>query len=146
MESSSQETHMSSSQPGLCSEVSRVTCPLILGSIMTTNKTIGKEFFVRPNEFIPERWTSRRELVLDKRAFHPFNVGPYNCVGRHIALRLIRLLLANTLWHYEFKFAPGEHGVDIHEKAVNQLILKAGPLYCVFEKRDAESPIDQHGL
>jgi tryprostatin B 6-hydroxylase len=30
---------------------------------------------VRPHEFIPERWTTRPELVLDKRAFFPFHMG-----------------------------------------------------------------------
>jgi cytochrome P450 len=35
----------------------------------------SKKFFVRPDEFIPERWTTQPELVLDKRAFIPFNAG-----------------------------------------------------------------------
>ena len=31
--------------------------------------------FVRPNEFIPERWTTQPELVLNAGAYMPFNVG-----------------------------------------------------------------------
>ena len=31
--------------------------------------------FVRPEEFIPERWTSEPGLVLDHRAFFPFLTG-----------------------------------------------------------------------
>ena len=31
--------------------------------------------FERANEFIPERWTDRPEMVKDKRAFNPFNLG-----------------------------------------------------------------------
>jgi hypothetical protein len=30
---------------------------------------------VRPNEFIAERWLNRPDLILDKRAFHPFSLG-----------------------------------------------------------------------
>lgn len=31
--------------------------------------------FVQPNDFIPERWTTRPELILDKSVFIPFNTG-----------------------------------------------------------------------
>lgn len=35
----------------------------------------GEKYFVEPEKFIPERWTTRPELVLDKRAFFPFLQG-----------------------------------------------------------------------
>lgn len=31
--------------------------------------------FSRPNEFLPERWTTQPELVKDSSAFIPFNSG-----------------------------------------------------------------------
>ncbi|KAM0447685.1 hypothetical protein ACHAO4_008826 [Trichoderma viride] len=40
-----------------------------------------------------------------------------------------------TVWNYDFKFAPGEDGTSIHRDMINQAILKAGPLKCVFNKR-----------
>lgn len=67
------------------------------------------------------------------------SVGPFNCVGKRLALCLVRQVLASTVWHYGFKFATGEKGLEIHDKAVNQLILKAGPLYCEFEPRSGNS-------
>ncbi|KAH8799714.1 cytochrome P450 [Xylogone sp. PMI_703] len=94
------------------------------------------KYFVQPDEFIPERWTTRPELVIDRRAFHPFMVGPYNCVGKRMALIVLRLVLAYTVLNYDFKFAPGEDGTRIHKDAFNNLILKAGKLECVFEKRE----------
>lgn len=33
--------------------------------------------FLYPNEFIPERWTTRPELILDKSVYIPFNTGTY---------------------------------------------------------------------
>jgi hypothetical protein len=48
-----------------------------------------------------------------------------------MAMTFLRLVLAYTIWHYDLGFAPGETGVDIYAKAVNQLILKAGPPYCL---------------
>ncbi|EGR47011.1 uncharacterized protein TRIREDRAFT_64900 [Trichoderma reesei QM6a] len=93
------------------------------------------KFFREPNKFIPERWTTRPELIIDKRAYHPFLLGPHTCVGRRIALIVIRLVLAYTTWYYEFEFAPGEDGVAIDRDAVNGQILKAGKLECVFTQR-----------
>ena len=61
--------------------------------------------------------------------------GPFSCVGKRLALMLIRLLIANTLWSYDFEFAPGEDGNDIFRKARNQLVVKPGKLNVVFTKR-----------
>ena len=33
------------------------------------------DYWHRPDEFIPERWYSKPELVRDKRAFAPFSMG-----------------------------------------------------------------------
>ena len=35
----------------------------------------AEECWVRPNEFIPERWYSRPELIKNKNAFVPFSFG-----------------------------------------------------------------------
>lgn len=39
------------------------------------NRSIDPRNFVRPNEFIPERWSSQPELVLNSKAFIPFSTG-----------------------------------------------------------------------
>lgn len=31
--------------------------------------------FKKPNDFIPERWTTRKELTVDASVFTPFSVG-----------------------------------------------------------------------
>ncbi|EHK47065.1 hypothetical protein TRIATDRAFT_194962 [Trichoderma atroviride IMI 206040] len=93
------------------------------------------KYFKQPNSFIPERWTTRPDLVIDKRAYHPFLLGPYSCVGRRLAIIVLRFTIAYTVWNYDFKFAPGEDGTSIHRDMINQAILKAGPLQCVFNKR-----------
>ena len=95
-------------------------------------------YFADPLSFAPERWTAQPDLVHDRRAFHPFLVGPYNCVGQRLARRFVRLALASTLWAYDVEFAPGEDGRAIHEQAINRLLLKPGPLWCVFKKRGGQ--------
>lgn len=46
--------------------------------------------FVQPDEFIPERWTDRPDLVLNRQAFMPFLMGPYSCVGKGLAMMELR--------------------------------------------------------
>ncbi|KAK1484284.1 L-ornithine-N5-monooxygenase [Colletotrichum cuscutae] len=106
-----------------------------------------------PNEFIPERWTTRPELVIDRRASaytqtNKSNMsigrmehltiwcpGRYDCVGRRLAWNVLRLTIAYTLWNYDFEFAPGEDGETFEEEAKFQLIIKPAKLDCVFTKR-----------
>jgi hypothetical protein len=37
--------------------------------------TAGEDCFVQPNDFIPERWTTRPELIKDRSAFFAWGVG-----------------------------------------------------------------------
>lgn len=46
----------------------------LVGSCLTDGG-VAEECFVRPNEFIPERWIERTELVREKDAFAPFSLG-----------------------------------------------------------------------
>ncbi|KAK3312632.1 cytochrome P450 [Apodospora peruviana] len=91
--------------------------------------------FVRAGEFIPERWTTEPDLVLDRAAFMPFLVGPNNCVGKRLAMMVLRLVLSYTVYKYRFELAAGEDGTAIRREAVNNLILKPGPLNLVFTNR-----------
>ncbi|KAE9379978.1 cytochrome P450 [Stipitochalara longipes BDJ] len=97
---------------------------------------LDERYFERASEFLPERWTTAPELVKDKRAFAPFTIGMYNCVGRQLALMELRYLLAYTVWNYKFAYAPGENGRRMEEESVDLVILKAGKLDVVFEKRE----------
>lgn len=99
------------------------------------NLITGAKYFKEPDSFIPERWTTRPDLVIDKRAYHPFLLGPYNCVGKRQAMTVLRITIAYTVWNFDFNFAPGEDGTSIHRDMIDQGILKAGPLQCVFNKR-----------
>lgn len=49
----------------------------ISGSPKTTHSplVLGAKYFVYPDEWKPERWTNRPDLILDKRAYHPFLAG-----------------------------------------------------------------------
>lgn len=38
---------------------------------------LDKRNFVQPDDWIPERFTTRPELILDKRAFMPWGIGEF---------------------------------------------------------------------
>jgi cytochrome P450 len=48
---------------------------LVSMSFWFTDGGVAEECFARPNEFIPERWIERTELVKEKDAFAPFSLG-----------------------------------------------------------------------
>jgi cytochrome P450 len=61
--------------------------------------------------------------------------GPFSCVGKQLALMELRMVLASTVWNYDFEFAPYEDGSAIENKTLDLIILKAAKLDLVFQKR-----------
>ncbi|KAB2109095.1 hypothetical protein AG0111_0g2556 [Alternaria gaisen] len=64
--------------------------------------------FSNPLSFVPERWIPTDPLyeqyANDNRdVFQPFSFGPRNCIGRSLALYVIRLVAARLLWSYDFE-------------------------------------------
>ncbi len=56
-------------------------------------------------------------------------------MGKKVAILVLRMILAYTVWYYDFEFAPGEDGLAIHRDAIDASILKPGKLECVFTQR-----------
>ena len=65
--------------------------------------------FVRPEEFIPERWYSQPELVKNKRSFLPFSFGMISLLPLHLSAepRLLGLYNRNTLHVLKAKYLSG---------------------------------------
>ncbi|KAF1840748.1 cytochrome P450 [Cucurbitaria berberidis CBS 394.84] len=63
--------------------------------------------FVDPDSFIPERWTDRPDLVLDKSAFHPFSTGPYSCAGKGLAMMELRSVVGRVLDEFDIVLPEG---------------------------------------
>jgi cytochrome P450 len=79
--------------------------------------------FVRPLEFIPERWTTQPELTIDSSVYAPFSTGkniqkPHHrmfhltskgrgaCAGKQLGLMEMRYVLTEILSKYDMEFAP----------------------------------------
>ncbi|KAI1397272.1 cytochrome P450 [Hypoxylon fuscum] len=69
----------------------------------------NKAYFPDPFAFKPERWleghTPTTKPVHD--AFAAFSVGSRSCPGKSMAYLERSLMLAKTLWYFEFEVAPG---------------------------------------
>ncbi|CVL12932.1 related to pisatin demethylase cytochrome P450 [Fusarium proliferatum] len=63
--------------------------------------------FEKPNEFIPERWTTRPELIKDASVYAPFSTGRGVCAGKQLGLMEMRYVLMDILSRYNIAFAPG---------------------------------------
>jgi len=65
------------------------------------------EFWDRPDEFLPERWSrdsdSNDKGITTPGAYMPFAFGPRNCVGQPLANVILRTLLARLIHRYEFR-------------------------------------------
>ena len=64
-------------------------------------------YFVAPDEFLPERWTTRPELMRNKHAFIPFSTGAYSCAGKALALMEIRSVVARVVAEFDVVLDEG---------------------------------------
>lgn len=65
-------------------------------------------FFSEANSFVPERWIDAWGGSEAEKAFHPFAIGPHNCLGQPLARMELRLILALLLWNFDVKIAQDE--------------------------------------
>jgi tryprostatin B 6-hydroxylase len=76
-------------------------------------------------------------LVKDKDATAPFSLGPWNCIGKPLAMANVRVTLATIIMRYDLSFAPGRTDpiADFEEGMHEHFSLQPGPLQLCLEKR-----------
>lgn len=58
--------------------------------------------FKFPREFIPGRWLPDSDLKPhNPDIYHPFSIGPRDCVGKIFGLAEVRLVIAKLLWNFD---------------------------------------------
>lgn len=74
----------------------------------------NKDYFPSPFSFQPERWNDAdkdaEQAARLRSAFMPFSVGWRSCAGKAMAYLEASLIIAKTLWHFDFEAAPDELG------------------------------------
>ncbi|KAI0528345.1 cytochrome P450 [Xylaria digitata] len=73
----------------------------------------NETYFPEPFTFKPERFLRRDSPTerLIKDAFAPFSLGARGCMGRSMAYLEASLIIAKTIWCYDFVQAPNNAGI-----------------------------------
>ncbi|KAI1179968.1 cytochrome P450 [Nemania sp. FL0916] len=100
-----------------------------------------EEYFPEPFNFRPERWIDDPKTTGD--AFMPFSAGPRGCAGKPMAYLELSLVVAKTLWYFDFESAPdlpgetqngGKTQTQVFELSDNFTASHDGP-HLVFKQR-----------
>ncbi|KAJ5308716.1 Cytochrome P450 [Penicillium antarcticum] len=121
--------------PAVPSGVQRVTPAegIKIGETYIPGNTM--RLFPRPDEFLPERWTTQPELVNDPSVFIPFYTGPYSCVGKQLALMELRRVTAEIVIRYDVSFAEEQTETAFLNGYRDTFTTVPAPLKVVFTKR-----------
>ncbi|KAI1774065.1 cytochrome P450 [Hypoxylon cercidicola] len=87
------------------------------------------------DKFIPERWSTSTELVKDVRAFAPFARGRYGCVGKGIAMRELRIIIASLVRGFEIEMEHVDAGKSLFAESRDQFTVNASDLVLQFKIR-----------
>ncbi|TEB30402.1 cytochrome P450 67 [Coprinellus micaceus] len=92
----------------------------------------SRYFYPRTKDFWPERWFRGPEAeggcVLDRSVFIPFSMGPANCVGKPLALKQLRYVVAVLVHNFEFRFPEGYDAADWESEMKDRFLMVKGEL------------------
>ncbi|KAH9208989.1 cytochrome P450 [Leptodontidium sp. 2 PMI_412] len=99
--------------------------------------TVGRspKAWRQPLDFIPERWSTKPELIINKSAYAPFSIGRYGCIGKNLALMELRTVTALLVSKFDVSFAPGEDGNTLLEKSEDYFTIGLKELMLQFKAR-----------
>lgn len=109
------------------------------------------EYFPEPFVFKPERWLpgNTATSTTTKAAFIPFSIGPRGCIGKAMAYLEASLVVAKTMWYYDFERIPGpldQHADQMEQYdnvyPINDKLVAShdGPYLCFHSLRDRTGP------
>ncbi|TRX93374.1 hypothetical protein FHL15_005649 [Xylaria flabelliformis] len=87
------------------------------------------------DQFVPERWTTKQEMVNDIRGFVPFSQGRFNCVGKTLAMNEMRFVIALLIKKFEVQFWGNERGQRLFSDLKDQFTAAPGRLDLKFRLR-----------
>ncbi|KAI0418237.1 cytochrome P450 [Xylaria grammica] len=72
----------------------------------------NEQYFDDPFTFRPDRWLTEDREALNRMtsAFSPFSLGARGCAGKSMAYLEASLVMAKTLWRFDFTLASGKLG------------------------------------
>lgn len=91
--------------------------------------------YEQADQWIPERWTTRRDMVKDGRGFSPFSQGRYSCVGKTLALNELRFVISLLVQKFRVSFAGNDTGEALFSGLRDQFTASPGKLELSFHNR-----------
>lgn len=100
-------------------------------------------YFHSPTTFLPERWLPETRtnptspLANDKlEVAEPFAVGPRSCIGKHLALAELRLILSALLWNFDFEATENTRKQLRWDDLMTYILVKMKPVDVVIKLRE----------
>lgn len=90
-------------------------------------------FFDDPLTFDPDRFSPERESQIPKGAYFPFGHGPRICIGQHLAMTQLPLIVATILQNCTIEPEPGFDDMTIHREIA---MRPAKPCRAIPRERD----------
>ncbi|KAJ5741040.1 hypothetical protein N7493_000912 [Penicillium malachiteum] len=124
--------------PAVPSGLPRLTPPegvYIDGTYIPGNTTVScptwtiqhsAENFTDPDTWNPFRWINPLETH-NPKAFIPFSVGPFNCVGKVFAYMEMKQVLARMVTTFEFQLGPEEDGTRLINESQDHTAMSCAP-------------------
>ena len=85
---------------------------------------------------MPERWLpGGAPAIHDTRGFMPFGAGRYQCIGRNLALRQARIVIAVIIGRFNIRLAEGESGERVDKDMIDHFTAVPGPVELCFQRR-----------
>jgi cytochrome P450 family 628 len=91
-------------------------------------------YFVHPESFIPERWTTRKELVIDASGFIPFGVGPYSCAGKQLGMMKTRATIAGLVMKFRWRLDAATDPEEFERAGKDEFSIAMGQCWVRFKK------------
>ncbi|KAK4663060.1 hypothetical protein QC763_600690 [Podospora pseudopauciseta] len=95
----------------------------------------SEKAYERAHQWVPERWTTRPEMVRDGRGFQPFSQGRFNCVGKALAMAEMRFVIALLVTRFDVGYWGKERGERLVGELRDQFTASPGALELEFKLR-----------
>ncbi|KAI0449031.1 cytochrome P450 [Xylaria acuta] len=99
--------------------------------------------FVQPNDFIPERWTTRPSMVKEPQALNAFGAGRHSCPGKQLGMMEVRIVAAMIVANFTFVLSSAEGSkTRVVDDFVDSFTGTPGKLELVFTPLSTGSPAE----
>lgn len=106
------------------------------------------KIYTDPDRFDPSRWIiaedasdeERQKLKERREAWMVFSHGPRNCVGKELAVVMMKLLLFSVLRNFEIRISPTQPQSEMQEAGLQALVPRGERCLLTFKERSGPPP------